>query len=352
MPTPPNDISSFPECHSDCPTDDCKSQILSCLAKMRDEAFGIRDTFLSSTEIKELVKSMKTKVKKIYNSSGDMMDKMREKGGASLKSEDNMLEILRSASDIFYTEDIANKDRIWELLIPLIEKVDNEIDRLSQPTASTKSCPVPAVPADGERDKCSSQYLQDILYNIQWEYTHMAKLKNDDKLTGDDLFRTLEKVVEVIEDLEDKKIELEGHIYMLKDLYVNMTRLSYACEMKEYDQTTKYLERVESIRSEYLTTEISRVEALLWHVDIVAHLDNGKKNQCQEGKKFNIEYEEILHKCSAQFMELKEEQFKELSNAKKIECIEELIMKMENRRTELFDVIVNLKLKTLAIQND
>jgi len=244
-------VTSFEECDTECPTDDCKSQIILCLKKISVEATGIRDTIFSSTEIKELVKSMKTSVMKIYGSSRDMIRKMRAKGEASLltdeekdgkfKSEANLKEIKGTARDILYTKDKMTKDKMFELLIPLIEKVDNENDRLSQPTASTESgtVPDPAVPADGKCDKCSPKCLQDILSSIKTQFTDMAKLKTDDKLTGDDLFKKLEGVVN---SLEDKKIELEikkskegndlitkncyqGHIKTLRDLYVKSEQI-------------------------------------------------------------------------------------------------------------------------------
>ena len=89
-------------------------------------------------------------------------------------------------------------------------------------------------------------------------------------------------------------VKLRPEVINPPDRKTNTVSSSYACELKEHDQTMKYLETVENIRSELIKTE-DREVALLKFIEIATDLNNRrrkllKKNQCQEEKKFNIEY--------------------------------------------------------------
>ena len=73
-------------------------------------------------------------------------------------------------------------------------------------------------------------------------------------------------------------VKLRPEVINLPDRKTNNVSSSYACELKENDQTMKYLETIENIRSELITTE-DREVALLKFIEIATDLNNRRRRR-------------------------------------------------------------------------
>ena len=149
------------------------------------------------------------------------------------ETEDNLKEIQKISMEVLFTKDVGNKNNMFASLIPLNEKLDNEVERLSQTPVSSgdtgKTTPPPGTKSGtGDCEKCSPQCLQETLMALETDYFEAMPT-----LTGEDLFKKLGDVVDLV---EDKKIELQflksqeesntimkecykNHIEDLEDLY-------------------------------------------------------------------------------------------------------------------------------------
>jgi len=116
------------------------------------------------------------------------------------------------------------------------------------------------------------------------------------------------------------------------------------CDWEEYQETSKYLEKVDEIIQEALfkaDKEDAQMTALRGFVDLQRLLDNRVKVLFQnlltcpvEVDKIKKEYMSQLNKCMAEFMNNRLK-FEEMSKSQRISCTKVLRTKMEERMSEL-----------------
>jgi len=127
------------------------------------------------------------------------------------------------------------------------------------------------------------------------------------------------------------------------------------CEWSEYEQTKKYLERVDQTIQEDLfkNGNSNRVGALLGFVDIQAMLDNRVKELYEDQTVLHCpneipyikkKYMITLQECMQDFMETEEEDFKKLTRLRRISCIKRLRTIMEQRMSDLLTFEINQNL--------
>jgi len=131
------------------------------------------------------------------------------------------------------------------------------------------------------------------------------------------------------------------------------------CDWKEYEQTKKYLERVDLIIQESLFKDSTsgRMDALLGFVDIQSLLDNRVKElyedetvkSCPNEVTFiKQQYMVQLNQCMTDFMALSEEDFGYLSRLGRISCTKQLRTMMGQRMGILLSSEVNRSLTDIT----
>merc|ERR1711874_966557 len=127
------------------------------------------------------------------------------------------------------------------------------------------------------------------------------------------------------------------------------------CEWNEYEQTKTYLERVDLTIQESLFKEGegNRVSALLGFVELQGMLDNRVKELYEDQTVLHCpneipfikkKYMFTLQECMQDFMETKEEDFKQLTRLRRISCIKKLRTMMEQRMSDLLTFEINQNL--------
>merc|ERR1712241_1071903 len=127
------------------------------------------------------------------------------------------------------------------------------------------------------------------------------------------------------------------------------------CEWNEYEQTKKYLEKVDLTIQESLFKEgqASRVGALLGFVELQGMLDNRVKELFEDQTVLHCpneipfikkKYMRTLGDCMQEFMDKDEDDFKKLTRLRRISCTKRLRTMMEERMADLLTFEINMNL--------
>jgi len=126
------------------------------------------------------------------------------------------------------------------------------------------------------------------------------------------------------------------------------------CEWNEYEQTKTYLEKVDkTIQDSLFKEDGNRVGALLGFVELQGMLDNRVKELYEDQTVLHCpneipyikkKYMFTLQECMQDFMETKEEDFKQLTRLRRISCIKKLRTMMEQRMSDLLTFEINQNL--------
>jgi len=127
------------------------------------------------------------------------------------------------------------------------------------------------------------------------------------------------------------------------------------CEWNEYEQTKKYLERIDQTIQDSLFKEQQggRVSALLGFVELQGMLDNRVKELYEDQTVLHCpneipfikkKYMRVLGDCMQEFMDKDEDDFKKLTRLRRISCTKRLRTMMEERMADLLTFEINMNL--------